>query len=76
MPNPDAQLAQLIYLANMFAQKGTCNCQACQLLRKGTDAMISQVLGGMGSIPGADLSQLIKGVTGGESLHGQVDPGG
>jgi hypothetical protein len=57
MPDGDTGLAQAIYLANMFAQRGSCQCKACQLLRQSTDGMISQVLG-KGStdnpIPGAD----------------------
>ena len=45
----DQGLAQSIYLANLFAQKGTCQCEACQLLRQSTEAMIKQVLGKPGS---------------------------
>ena len=59
MPDGDTNLAQSIYLANMFAQRGTCQCTACKLLRQATDGMISQVLGGQS--PGGDqLAQMRK----------------
>ena len=44
MPDGDQGLAQSIYLANMYAQRGECKCTACRLLRQATDGMISQVL--------------------------------
>ena len=60
MPDGDSALAQSVYLAQMFAQKGTCNCEACQLLRKATEGMISQFLGG--ALPGAGtgMAELVK----------------
>jgi len=61
MPGDDSELAQTIYLANMFAQRGTCKCTACQLLRKSTDSMIAQVLGTPGStVPGLDPQTVKK----------------
>ncbi len=36
--------AQYIYLAQLDAQKGTCKCKSCQLLRKCNDAMVDQAL--------------------------------
>lgn len=44
MGNSDQSLAQSIYLANMFAQRKTCDCTACKLLRRSTDVMINQAL--------------------------------
>jgi hypothetical protein len=59
MPDGDQSLAQAIYLANMFAQRGTCQCTACQLLRQSTDGMIKQVLGKPTGIPAqGDLAAL------------------
>jgi hypothetical protein len=61
MPNGDQGLAQAIYLANMFAQRGTCQCTACQLLRQSTDGMIKQVLGKPTAVPvQGDLAALAQ----------------
>jgi hypothetical protein len=64
MPDGDQGLAQSIYLANLFAAKGTCQCEACQLLRNSTDGMIKQVLGksttGGSSVDPALVAQVIK----------------
>jgi predicted TIM-barrel enzyme len=64
MPDGDQGLAQSIYLANLFAQKGTCQCEACQLLRQSTEAMINQVLKKPGSaqsqVDPALVAQVIK----------------
>lgn len=38
------QAAQMIYLAQLNASKSNCKCEACQLLRKGVDAMTQAVL--------------------------------
>lgn len=76
MPNADTQLAQSIYLANMFAQKGTCQCKACQLLRQATDGMISQVLGGGGANPGAAMAEIAKGLGVTDPLSSLGDQGG
>lgn len=38
-------MAQAVYLAQLEAQKGTCKCKTCQLLRKATQVMTSQFLG-------------------------------
>jgi hypothetical protein len=68
MPDGDQSLAQAIYLANMFAQRGTCQCTACQLLRQSTDGMIKQVLGKPTGIPAqgdlAALAQSLGGISG------------
>jgi hypothetical protein len=56
----DTTLAQAVYLANLFAQKGTCNCTACQLLRKSTEGMIAQVLGGLGGGPQVGLDEAAR----------------
>ena len=65
MPDGDQGLAQSIYLANMFAQRNTCQCTACQLLRKATDGMIKQVLAptnpGQGSFDLGAISQAMGG---------------
>lgn len=45
MPNGDQGFAQIVFLAQMSAQRGNCQCQTCQLLRKATDGMIAQMLG-------------------------------
>lgn len=69
MPKEDQGLAQAIYLANMFAQRGTCQCTACQLLRKSTDGMIKQVLGNTG--PGqaqTDVGAMVESITGGHGF--------
>lgn len=60
MPDGDDGLAKSVYLAQMFAQRGTCQCEACQLLRKATDGMISQVLGGAPSEATKVMSDLVK----------------
>lgn len=67
MPDGDSNLAQAIYLAQLFAARNTCKCKACQLLRKASDDMTDQMLGasplkgegkkkGKVSIPGVDIS--------------------
>lgn len=43
MPNRE-EAAKFIYLAQLSAQKGTCQCEACRLLRKCNDAVIDQEL--------------------------------
>jgi hypothetical protein len=65
MSNGDQGLAQAIYLANMFAQRGTCQCTACQLLRQSTDGMIKQVLGKTTTAPvQGDLTALAQSLGG------------
>jgi hypothetical protein len=67
MPDGDQKLAQSIYLANMFAQRGTCQCRACQLLRQSTDEMINQVLGKLPPTQGMmDPTALTKAMGGGD----------
>jgi microcystin-dependent protein len=67
MPDGDNTLAQIIYLANNFAQRGTCQCQACQLLRKATDTMTAQILGstspGQGLNPMSEVAKTMGGLS-------------
>lgn len=73
MANGDQGLAQAIYLANMFAQRGTCQCTACQLLRQSTDGMIKQVLGKTTAAPAqADLAALAQSLGGIPGLGSEV----
>lgn len=44
MPNGDSNLAQAIYLAQLYAARGECDCKACQLMRGVTEAMMAQML--------------------------------
>lgn len=37
-------IGQSFYLAQLQAVKGTCDCEACQLLRKGADEMVKRAL--------------------------------
>jgi hypothetical protein len=68
MPDGDQALAQTIYLANLYAQKGTCQCDACQLLRQSTEAMIKQVLGrsapGQGGVDPALVAKVMHDLSG------------
>ncbi len=41
---PRDLVAQYVYLAQLQAAKGTCKCKACELLRRGADAMTESVL--------------------------------
>lgn len=68
MPNGDTNMAQLIYLAQLEAQKGECNCRTCQLLRKVTDQMTAQILG---SSPGKRSPRK----KGGAQAPGAIIPG-
>jgi len=38
-------MAQAVYLAQIEAAKGACKCKVCQLMRKGSSAMVTQFLG-------------------------------
>jgi len=44
MPANKQQVAQCYYLAQLQAVKSGCECNACKLLRKATDAMTEEVL--------------------------------
>lgn len=63
------QIAQAVYLAQLQAAKGTCNCPACQLLRKATDAMTQEMLAPPAAVtvlPGGgvpDMSQIINQIS-------------
>lgn len=48
-PQPAVQskndtLAQAVFLAQLEAVKGKCDCKACQILRKASDSMTAQFL--------------------------------
>jgi len=45
MRNGDNAMAQAVYLAQLFAARNTCNCEACQLLRKVSADMTADFLG-------------------------------
>ncbi len=66
--------AQFIYLAQLEAQKGTCKCKGCQLLRKCNDAMVDQALKApapQAGETGAAALDMIGGDQGGQS-EGEV----
>jgi hypothetical protein len=46
-------MAEAVYLAQMEAAKGTCDCEACQLLRQGNKLMTARFLGEARAAPGA-----------------------
>jgi hypothetical protein len=60
VPDGDKEFAQYIYLANMYAQKGECKCDACQLLRKSTEGMINMALKGLGGGLTPDLARIAE----------------
>lgn len=46
MPNGKSDImAQAVYLAQLEAQKNSCKCTTCRILRKATTAMTKQFLG-------------------------------
>jgi hypothetical protein len=65
------QGAQMIYLAQLNAAKGTCKCAACQLLRKGNDLMTKDALGSAAG-QADQLKQALESVAGGEELVGET----
>ena len=70
VPNLSQQQgAQMIYLAQLNAAKGTCKCAACQLLRKGNDLMTRDALG-----PAAGQADQLKQALGSVS-DGDEQPG-
>ena len=38
------QMATAVYLAQLEANKGQCNCKVCQILRKGNDQTVESFL--------------------------------
>ncbi|MBA7622119.1 hypothetical protein ES703_29490 [subsurface metagenome] len=52
MPNGKSQYAQAIYMAQLQACKGKCQCNSCQLLRKAADAMTEETLNPTPGNPG------------------------
>ena len=52
MPDGKSQNAQAVYLAQLQACKGNCQCNSCQLLRKAADAMTEETLNPAPSNPG------------------------
>lgn len=57
MPGGNDIMAQSVYMAQIFASRGSCKCKACACLRKGGDLMIDIFLKqeGLGN-PGAEES--------------------
>lgn len=66
-----AQGAQMIYLAQLNAAKGTCKCAACALLRKGNDLMTADALNPSAGQAGA-LREALQSATGMESDTGET----
>jgi hypothetical protein len=75
MTDGDTNLAQAIYLAQLFAARNTCKCKACMLLRKASDDMTDQMLGG--AAPGADTKKRFKARVAETNIHTQnvINPG-
>ncbi len=44
MPQRKEIMAQAVYLAQIEAAKGACQCKVCQILRKANDAMTEEFL--------------------------------
>jgi len=69
-------VAQYVYLAQLQAAKGTCKCKACELLRRGADAMTDSVLaqpaggGGLTADGAALLREAARGA--GETIDVEV----
>jgi hypothetical protein len=61
-----SQAAQYLYLAQLDAQKGSCNCKACQLLRKSNDAMVTDALAPAADPQGVALAAAAKAAAGGD----------
>ncbi len=59
-----SQAAQYLYLAQLDAQKGSCNCKACQLLRKSNDAMVADALAPAAPAGGDQAAAALAAVTG------------
>lgn len=62
----NVDVAQGLYALQLWAQKGSCNCIACQGLRAITEKMVQNLLkggmpGGMGSTPD-NLQQILSGL--------------
>jgi len=45
MPDDNTGMAQAVYLAQLFAARNTCDCEACRLLRKVSADMTADFLG-------------------------------
>ncbi len=65
------QAAQMVYLAQLNASKSGCKCEACQLLRKGVDAMTQAVLNPTG-ISSGQLGDTLKQVMGETAIDGEA----
>lgn len=46
-------MAQAVYLAQLEASKGKCNCKACKILRKATSRMTAEFLQEAPANPGS-----------------------
>lgn len=42
VPKGDQAFAQFIYLAQISALKGGCNCNTCKIMRKASDAIVTK----------------------------------
>ena len=47
-------MAQAVFLAQLEAAKGKCNCKACAILRRSSDMMTAQFLNPQAASPAAD----------------------
>ena len=47
-------MAQAVFLAQLEAAKGKCNCKACAILRRSSDMMTAQFLNPQAASPGAN----------------------
>ena len=45
MDGDNTTMAQAVYLAQLFAARNTCTCEACRLLRKASEDMTAAMLG-------------------------------
>jgi len=45
MPGNNTIMAQSVYLAQLFAARNTCNCEACRLLRSATEGIRAELMG-------------------------------
>ena len=54
---PDARndiMAQAVFLAQLEAAKGKCNCKACAILRRSSDMMTASFLNPQAASPAVD----------------------
>lgn len=73
MQNKD-EAAKYIYMAQLEAQKGGCQCKVCQLTRKATTAMIDQELADNNTPPAA--ADVVEVPAGGDGRPAPDQQGG